>query len=298
MAAATAQHRPAHAARRVSSPPRGVARELPARVGRARPARTRVVARHGHAHRRPRRGRGAGPAGRRLPLLRGGGRLRAVGAGAGSGPQSPREPLRRRRDARPLRPWRRGRGGARRRRGRGRSAARRRPSGSEPRSPLRRGAAPPPARPSDVRELGAHVPGAHSRGRRLPGRAEPARRAADLRECARALPRAPPGESVAVPLPARAREAGADRLLAGAARQLRGRSRQRLPDRRHHPPRRRRGGAAARLREGPRRARDARRPRPERPLARLCRRLGARRALHGRSASPTSRTSSRRSWAS
>ena len=53
------------------------------------------------------------------------------------------------------------------------------------------------------------------------------------------------------------------------------------------------------LREGPRRARDARRPRPQRPLARLPAGHGARRALpRGRSASRTSRTSSRRSRAS
>ena len=57
--------------------------------------------------------------------------------------------------------------------------------------------------------------------------------------------------------------------------------------------------APARLREGPRRARDARRPRPQRPLARLPRGHGPRRALpRGRSASRTSPTSSRRSSAS
>ena len=44
------------------------------------------------------------------------------------------------------------------------------------------------------------------------------------------------------------------------------------PDRRHDGPRRGRRRAAALVREGPRRARDARRPRPQRPLARLPRR--------------------------
>ena len=71
------------------------------------------------------------------------------------------------------------------------------------------------------------------------------------------------------------------------------------PDRRDDPARRGRRRAAARLREGPRRARDARRPRPQRPLARLPRRHACTsRASSSRSASRTSRTSSPRSPAS
>ena len=135
----------------------------------------------------------------------------------------------------------------------------------------------------------------HPRRRRVPGRALAARGAADLRLGARALPRAAARQPVAVPLPARARRARARRLLAGDARQVRGRPREPEPDRRHDPSRRGRRRAAARLREGPRRARDARRPRPQRPLARLQRRApSASRASSSRSASRTSRTSSRR----
>ena len=50
---------------------------------------------------------------------------------------------------------------------------------------------------------------------------------------------------------------------------LEGRPRQSEPDRRHDRARRGRRRASALVREGPRRARDARRPRPQRPLARL-----------------------------
>ena len=73
--------------------------------------------------------------------------------------------------------------------------------------------------------------------------------------------------------------ARARRLLAGDARQGRGRPREREPDRRHDPARAGRRREAPRLREGPRGARDARRPRPERPLARLPAGDGSRRAL-------------------
>ena len=100
-----------------------------------------------------------------------------------------------------------------------------------------------------------------------------------LRQRARALPLAAPREPVAVPLPARARRARARRLLAGDARQGRGPGRVAEPDRRDDAAGRRRRGTAALVGEGPRRARDARRPRPQRPLAGLPARDGARRAV-------------------
>ena len=123
--------------------------------------------------------------------------------------------------------------------------------------------------------------GAHRGRRRLPVRPLAAGRAADLRLAARHLPRPPARQPVALPLPARARRDRARRLLARAARRLRERPRQLLPDRRHDRAHRRRRRAAALLREGPRRARDARRPRPQRPLARLQGGHRARRARHG-----------------
>ena len=75
---------------------------------------------------------------------------------------------------------------------------------------LPRGAGTPRAdpalpRPLRVRARRARGEGAHPRRRRLPDRALPARRAPDLGERARALPHPPPRQSVAVPLPARAR---------------------------------------------------------------------------------------------
>ena len=121
--------------------------------------------------------------------------------------------------------------------------------------------------------------GAHPRGRRLPGRALATGRAPDLGERAGALPLAAAGQPVAVPLPARARRPGARRVVARDARQGRGPPRLAEPDRRDDPPGRRRRRAAALLGEGPRRARDARRPRPQRPLARLPPGNGARGAL-------------------
>ena len=66
-------------------------------------------------------------------------------------------------------------------------------------------------------------PGAHPRRRRVPGRPLAARGAADVRVRARALPGAAPRQPLALPLPARARRARAGRLLARDARQVRGR---------------------------------------------------------------------------
>ena len=120
-----------------------------------------------------------------------------------------------------------------------------------------------------VRGRRAADQGADPRRRRLPGRPLAARRADDVRVGGRALPGAPPRQPLAVPLPARARGARADRLLARDAGQVRERDGEPEPDRRDDRAGRGRRRAAARLREGPRRARDARRPRPQRPLPRL-----------------------------
>ncbi len=80
---------------------------------------------------------------------------------------------------------------------------------------------------------------------------------------------------------ARARRPGPDRLIAGDAGQARRPPRQPEPDRRDHAARARRCGAPARIGEGQGGARDARRPRAQRPLARLPPRHRSRRALHG-----------------
>ena len=196
------------------------------------------------------------------------------------GPWLPREPPRRLRDARPLRPRRRRRRGARRRR----RGDRRPPRGGHRLAAraARHGRADPPlARPRPLHRDGRVGEGAHRRGRRLPVRPVAAGRAADVGHPARRLPGAAARQPVAVPVPARARRDRARRLLARAARRLRERPRQPLPDRRHDRADRGRRRAAALLREGPRRARDARRPRPQRSLARLQGGHGARRARHG-----------------
>ena len=184
-------------------------------------------------------------------------------------PRVPREPLRRRRDARALRPRRRhGRGARRRRRGDRRPARGRDPVATA----RRRGASEPIRRFPDrerYEEMVAIGQGAHRRRRRLPVRPVPARRATDLGHAARRLPRASPREPVAVPLPPRPRRARARRLVARAPRRVRGRPGEPLPDRRDDRADRGRRRAAALVGEGPRRARDARRPRAQRPLARL-----------------------------
>ena len=195
------------------------------------------------------------------------------------GPGPAGEPLRRRRDARPLRPRQRHGGGAGGRRGRDRRQARKGACVSETQSPLGALNHAADARPGHVRKGRGADPRAHPRRRRVPGRALAAGGAADLRLGARALPGAAPRQPLAVPLPARARRPRARRLLAGDARQVRGRPREPEPDRRHDASRRGRRRAAARLGEGPRRARDARRPRPQRPLPRLRARERPRRAL-------------------
>ena len=114
--------------------PRGV----PARVGRARPARPPLVRRLRESPRHVRRGGAARRAGRRLPRLRPRRDARADGAAARRRRRPAREPVRRRRRARSLRPRARRGGGARRRR-------RRRGAALETHRPCRRPAARPPA---------------------------------------------------------------------------------------------------------------------------------------------------------
>ena len=274
------QHRPPHPARGLPAPARCRPRELHPRVGRAGPARPQLVDGSRLAHRRLRRGDRARAADRRLPRLRPRGAARADGAAARGRPWLPGEPRDRLRHARPLRPRsRRGRGARRRCRG-----DRRAPRGGHrlaPRAARHRRADPALARPRPLHRDGRVREGAHRRGRRLPVRPLAAGRAADVGHAARRLPGAPARQPVALPVPARARRDRARRLLARAARRLRERPRQPLPDRGHDRADRGRRRAAPLVREGPRRARDARRPRPQRPLARLQGRHRARRARHG-----------------
>ena len=154
-----------------------------------------------------------------------------------------------------------------------------------------------PARADRARAFARRAPaprrartGAHPRGRRLPGRDRPARDAPDLGVGRRALPGAAPRQPVAVPLPAGARHgwkrlrrlpARAGGQLARDGRQVRRPPRRAEPDRGDDRSRRRRCRDAALVGEGPRRAHDARRPRPQRPLARLRAGVGAGRAVHG-----------------
>ena len=157
------------------------------------------------------------------------------------GPGAPGEPLRRRRHARPLRPRRR-------------ASPRCSPATADevaallgaPRSPSRRQrprAASRPALPRAGRATRRRVRRAKEhirRRRRVPDRPLAAGRAADRRLGARALPRAPPDQPLAVPLPARARRPRARRLLARDARQARG---QRARASTRSPARRRRARA-------------------------------------------------------
>ena len=89
------------------------------------------------------------------------------------------------------------------------------------------------------------------------------------------LPRPAHGQPLAVHVLPRVRRLPDRRRLAGAAGQGQRAPRRDAADRRHLPARRRRGGGpppgrgAARRPEGARRARDARRPRPQRPRPRL-----------------------------
>ena len=211
----------------------------------------------------------------------------------------PESRTRRRRDARPLRP-------RRRRRPRSSPATRRRSQAgstrasrgtASPRGDARRRCA--ASRPRALRGDGADGQGAHPRRRRLPVRSLAARRATDVGVAARRLPRAAPRQSVAVPVPARPRRDRPRRLVARAARRLRRRPGQPLPDRRNDGAHRGRRRAPPVVGEGPGRARDARRPRPERSVARLPCRHRARGAEHGgRALLARRRTSSPRSSAS
>ena len=145
-------------------------------------------------------------------------------------------------------------------------------------TPSLRDAAVPRRRPTY--EAGVERCQEHIRARRrVPDRPLAARRAAHRRLAGRALPRAAPRQPVAVPVPARARRRRARRLVARDARQARREARVGEPDRGLDRAGRGRRRAPALLREGPRRARDARRPRPQRPLARLRARDGEGRAV-------------------
>ena len=215
------------------------------------------------------------------------------------GPRPAREPLRRRRHARPLRPRARRRRGALRRSGRHRAPARRpaaaarerhrRPAGTIRRYPSRhdyeRG----------VERAKEHIRAGDAFQIVLSQRAERPTSASAL-ELYRALRRVNPSpylflleldgsrSSARRPRRSSSARAGARALnpIAGTTQPRRGRRR-----------------AAARLREGPRRARDARRPRPQRPLARLpCPAPCRSSASSSPSGSRTSRTSSPRSPAS
>ena len=274
-------HRPPHAARRLPAPARRRRGELPARVGRARTARPpllhRLAARGSSASRRPRRSTCRSSATSRTTTSRSSSRRCRFPRTAATCPRAASS-SRRRSSASTT-------AAARREvlvgdRGRDRAPARGRPCVSETQALAGRGAGAEPLPRAAAYEDGVRrIKELIRAGDAFQVVLSPARGAADLRDRARALPRAAAGQPVAVPLPARARRARADRLLAGDARQVRGRSREPEPDRRHDPSRRRRRRAAARLGQGPRRARDARRPRPQRPLARLHARQRAGRAL-------------------
>ena len=264
-------HRSSHPARGVPPAARERRGELPARVRRPGAARALLARRLRVAA--PRRPRGARRSDEPVvghvgydwitelePTVP----LPDAGIGAAG------EPLRRRRRAPALRPRARRLGGAARRAGRDRGAPRgeRRAAGCELRPPVGRRLRRFPDRATH--EAGVEpLQGAHPRRRRVPDRAVAARRAADVGDGARDLPRPAADQPVAVHVPARARGVRAGRLLTRDAREARGDARVAEPDRGNDRGRRRRRGAAPRLREGPGRARDARRPRAQRPLARL-----------------------------
>ena len=92
---------------------------------------------------------------------------------------------------------------------------------------------------------------------------------ADIRLAARPLSGPAARQSFAVPVPTRPRRDRTRRLVTGAPRRVRGRTCKPLPDRRDDRAHGRRRRAAALVGEGPGRARDARRPRPQRPVARV-----------------------------
>ncbi len=246
------QHRPPHPARGVPAPARRRHCQLPPRVGRARPARADSWM----------------GAGSRLVTFEEAEELELPVVGylaydhvarleptvplPDDGRGFPESRLDRRRDARPLRPRRRRRRGAR---GRPRRD-RRPPRGRHPvaaRGARHAGAAAPLPGARALRGDGALGQGAHRRRRRLPVRPVAARRAADVGDAARRLPRAAPRQSVAVPVPARAR-----RRSRSSARRPSGSSRARTDARasarspaRPSPPRETSSGCSPRRRTAP-----------------------------------------------
>ena len=293
-------HRPDHPARCVCPPARRRRGDLPARVGRARTAGPILVRRLRAAARRARGGGDRGRAGRRLPRLRPRGRLEPTVPLPGRGARACRR-------AASWSPTR--------------SSASTTPPGS--REVLCGDAGGAPARPRRPRSGAA--------SRRAAARARPAHpgRCEDYeRGVARAKEHIRAGDVFQVVLSQRAERptsAGAfelyrtlrrvnpspylfllelgDVALIGSSPETlvkaEGRRASLNPIAGTTRPGPGDAGAPARVREGPRRARDARRPRPQRPLARLP--LPAPFASSGswsRSASRTSPTSSPRSSAS
>ena len=184
---------------------------------------------------------------------------------------APREPFRRRRHPRPLRP--------RQRHGRPSSPATpTRSRGARERACVPGTQSPPPATRSHSRRFPAGRrtrtgvrpdQGVHPRRRRVPGRPLAAGRAADRASALdlyRALRRVNPSPYLFL------LELDGLALIGSSPETLvkcEGGAREPEPDRGHDQPGEGDAERAARVGEGPGRARDARRPRPERPLARL-----------------------------
>jgi len=216
------RHRPPHPTRGIPPAARRGQRELPARIGREGSAGSALVRRLRLADRGCRRGGGLRAPCRRLPRLRPRRATRADRATPRRGSRPAREPFRRGRDARALRPRPRDGGGAVRRPGRRRGAARWAAALARPAVAVARRLDPSASLAARVRAFGRAGERAHPRGRRLPDSPLAARRTTDLCQRARALSLVAPREPVPVPLPARARRPRSRRLLAGNAGQGRG----------------------------------------------------------------------------
>ena len=202
-------------------------------------------------------------------------RLRADRAAAGGRAGRAGEPLSRPGRAAPLRPRARRRGAAARRR---RRPARRPrcPAARRPRGPLER----EPSRDEHLRRVERaqeHIREGDVFQVVIAQRATRPTSASAV-EIYRALRRVNPSPYLFLLELGDARARG---QLAGDRRQVRRPPRRAEPDRGNDRPGRRRRRRPALVGEGPRGAHDARRPRAQRPLARLRARLGAGRALHG-----------------